>query len=453
MRWPCRIFLAAVLVGGLWGAATPALAQDTVGQGQTGLIVNCDKRLPKLNADGAPVIDPATHEQVTQIYHDCTLDDFLQQFVILIRWGMRIMVFFAVLALVYGGWHFITAAGRSEKIADGKNVITGTITGILISLTAYIIVNFTVSAITGSQVQSINPFQGFIAQVFPKQSEQRPFSGPAVKTGPNPVSCRENWDNNCSDHVFCSDPGTTVGNITDFQKDLGVLGCNCGTIDGCFGAATVSCVRQFQAAQFLPLTGIYDSATSEKVTGLLGRLKSCDGNADPATCRQGILATEARCTDPETLRIVNALPKPTTQSLEAASSSGRGCCIVGTNGGPAGLNSLYCASKIDQQACLSLGQDNIYLPGVDCQSAPQAKQYCGFCSACDDACLQANQTPPYTEPYSHASCIAGTDGVGPSWCTGVANPPLFYFGGQACTNNPRCGNPSICIKEVRTKAP
>jgi hypothetical protein len=55
----------------------------------------------------------------------------------------------AVLMIIYGGIVYMTAAGNEEKIKMGKTVITGAIIGLVISLLAYVIVNFVIKAIGG----------------------------------------------------------------------------------------------------------------------------------------------------------------------------------------------------------------------------------------------------------------------------------------------------------------
>ena len=82
-------------------------------------------------------------------YKDCSLCDFLYLLLKLANWGLSIMGAVALLGFVIGGVIWLTSAGSQNQISMGKNILTGTLMGIIIILSAYIIVNFTVSALTG----------------------------------------------------------------------------------------------------------------------------------------------------------------------------------------------------------------------------------------------------------------------------------------------------------------
>ena len=81
-------------------------------------------------------------------FKECDLCDFLYLFLILAHWGLNIMGAIALLFFVIGGIVWLTSAGNQNQITAGKKILTGTIMGIIIILSAYIIVNFTVSALT-----------------------------------------------------------------------------------------------------------------------------------------------------------------------------------------------------------------------------------------------------------------------------------------------------------------
>ncbi|MBI3573358.1 MAG: hypothetical protein HY092_04120, partial [Candidatus Kerfeldbacteria bacterium] len=80
----------------------------------------------------------------------CQIDDFLNQFVVLSEYGLGLVGVLAVLMFVYGGFQYITAGGRASKVDEGTRVIQGTLIGIIISLIAYVIINFAVGAVTGT---------------------------------------------------------------------------------------------------------------------------------------------------------------------------------------------------------------------------------------------------------------------------------------------------------------
>jgi peptidoglycan hydrolase-like protein with peptidoglycan-binding domain len=54
--------------------------------------------------------------------------------------------------------------------------------------------------------------------------------------------------------------------VMELQKRLKTIGYLLGT-DGDFGPGTESVVKRFQAAKFLPMTGIVDSKTMELIYG------------------------------------------------------------------------------------------------------------------------------------------------------------------------------------------
>lgn len=80
---------------------------------------------------------------------DCGLCDFVYLFLKLAHWGLGVMGALALLAFVFGGVLWLTSGGSAGQIAQGKKILTGTIMGIIIILSAYLIVNFVISAFTG----------------------------------------------------------------------------------------------------------------------------------------------------------------------------------------------------------------------------------------------------------------------------------------------------------------
>ena len=71
----------------------------------------------------------------------------------------------ALLMFIYGGTMFILAAGKQEMIQKGKAAMTAAVVGIVIILGSYLIVNFTILALTKGEVggnatifKGVNPF-------------------------------------------------------------------------------------------------------------------------------------------------------------------------------------------------------------------------------------------------------------------------------------------------------
>ena len=58
----------------------------------------------------------------------------------------------SVVMLIYGGFRYIISGGDNKKVADAKNTILYAIIGLIISLLAYAIINFVITAITGQNL-------------------------------------------------------------------------------------------------------------------------------------------------------------------------------------------------------------------------------------------------------------------------------------------------------------
>ncbi len=82
-------------------------------------------------------------------FEDCKLCDFLYLLLKLANWGLGIMGALALLSFVIGGVMWLISAGNTNLISKGKSILTGTITGIIIILSAYLIINLAISAFTG----------------------------------------------------------------------------------------------------------------------------------------------------------------------------------------------------------------------------------------------------------------------------------------------------------------
>lgn len=378
------------------------------------------------------VIDNATGK--VTINRACQLTDFINLFVYLSKWGFSILAMLSVGMMIYGGTQFITAAGRSSKVDEGKRVINGTIIGTIIALTAYIIINSTVTAVSGTTLASSNPF-GVIATVFGNsdpantingQTIKRPFSGTGSigtgsgSTGDTVLDCRKDsttWDRvdsaatvdgiqitKCSAtnlSTNCSDPGTTGrGPITQMQEKLQAKNCDCGgTADGCFGPKTARCVQMFQIANQLPATGVINATTRDMINN----------------------ASAKGCDDAVAVAVTAKLPSTT---FSTASNSDIGCCIVND-----GANDLYCLDNVSTRACQALGTSNTFLGAPSgstsgkCAAIPAASGRCGFCS----------NTPSTLFRTTANKCFQG---VSKYWCTNVATNnidqslKMNYFNGS-----------------------
>lgn len=186
----------------------------------------------------------------------CGFNDFVQLFVNLASWGLAILALFGTGFFVWGGFTLLTSAGNQEKIKEGKSTLWGAVLGIFIVLTAWIFVNFIVSALTGT-----GPI------LFARNAEfTRRFSGQGC---PNYEACGRN-DLRYNDETGkgCRDDARRNGNaVTDVQSKLRQLGCYDDAVDGCFGPRTKDAVNRFQyynSSTLIPSeSGAVDQRTRE----------------------------------------------------------------------------------------------------------------------------------------------------------------------------------------------
>jgi hypothetical protein len=380
-------FLSAVL-----GLALPHQTRAA------GLVIDCNRVTTE---NGKPIIE-----------NPCTIQDFFQQFVIIAHFAYGLIVILGVLMIIYGGYQFLIAGGRQEKVTEGKRIITGTIIGIIITASAYVIINFAVAAFTGKS-DSLNPLTG-IAQVFVNDPElTQPFSG---KTGTKVASCHTDWDHTCSatQQVYCSDLATSGGPIALLQKKLNDdKHCNCGGADGCFGSATVACVRRFQIANFLPPTGAIDSTTRDKING---PGTACDSGA--------LVASE----------ISGRLPAVNISysGIKSADSTGRGCCVV-QGPGASGDVPFYCLDQVSKRTCVGLGSGNKYTLNTTCANGPETKGICGTCS----------------DSKNGKNCFENST---KHWCLDIISPSELFDAGPTCTaRGSNCAG--SCSQGLQMKTP
>lgn len=121
---------------------------------------------------GRPFIPKeCTQSGTPQNVNACGLDAALQ---IIINSSKLIVAFAgsaALLMFVYGGTLWIIAAGSPEKIEKGKTAMASAVIGIAIILGAWLIVNFSILAITGGKI-------GETGKIF-----DRNWSSPPASTG------------------------------------------------------------------------------------------------------------------------------------------------------------------------------------------------------------------------------------------------------------------------------
>ncbi len=248
------IILSAALASfSVLAIARPAQAdilpdcEKTIYRVEGGATIECpDKKLECIYPDQ---YNPNNHGEITgvMVNRNCGFDDFVQLFINLSSWGLGIMAILALFFFIYGGFTLLIAGGRKDYVENGKKMLTGTVLGIIVMLTAWAIVGFYVSATTGST-------KGFVFPSIPEFA--RPWFGLAT-------NCRETYTKNyeqasCSRNflkLYCADPVTVSnGPVFNLQQALNDRGCAAGESDGCYGPNVESAVRRFQEINGLTMT-------------------------------------------------------------------------------------------------------------------------------------------------------------------------------------------------------
>lgn len=86
---------------------------------------------------------------------NCTTEDVFELINGVIAWGAAVCGAFALLMYIIGGVWMLFSAGNQQRIERGKNIIIGTSTALLFILGSWIIVDFTLDALTGRTEQDL----------------------------------------------------------------------------------------------------------------------------------------------------------------------------------------------------------------------------------------------------------------------------------------------------------
>lgn len=66
-------------------------------------------------------------------------------------WILGVLGLISVIMILYGGVTWMTAAGNEEKISKAKNILTYSIIGLIVILTAWIMVSFVFDSVNQAQ--------------------------------------------------------------------------------------------------------------------------------------------------------------------------------------------------------------------------------------------------------------------------------------------------------------
>ncbi|MCK9378900.1 MAG: transglycosylase SLT domain-containing protein [Candidatus Moranbacteria bacterium] len=166
-------------------------------------------------ATKAAIVPCATSEHP----EPCTLCHFIVGIKNIIDWGMGILTFVAIGAIVLGGIFYVISAGNQEMMTKAKNIIIQTLTGFAIVLGAWLIVTYSMYVIGASNKEGIMRTNGawydFTCDTVSNQSATPTFtfSTPTstttttTTTGTTVASAAVDSSGVC---LNASDPGTQI---------------------------------------------------------------------------------------------------------------------------------------------------------------------------------------------------------------------------------------------------
>jgi len=151
---------------------------------------------------------------------NCQLNDFVQLFVNLAQWGLKILPYLSLIFVIWAGFNLIMAGGNPEKIQSGKKMLTSVLIGILIILVlAWAWSAFIIYAMTGEMKIFGKPWWGGTPY-------KNPNTGCCVlrTAGGDHIGCQDNLtENECrelSESLSGSPNNQTFAKQQSCQKEL-----------------------------------------------------------------------------------------------------------------------------------------------------------------------------------------------------------------------------------------
>lgn len=89
---------------------------------------------------------------------DCGLCDFVDLFINFTELILSLVGLIAVLLFIIGGIFYIISGGNPERAKRGKQIIVGTVIGSIIVMGAWLIVNFSIAALVGADLNDVTIF-------------------------------------------------------------------------------------------------------------------------------------------------------------------------------------------------------------------------------------------------------------------------------------------------------
>jgi hypothetical protein len=122
-----KFFLFFTFVVGMTFMVAPV---DVFAQ-SSGLIVDCALERPDENAAG----------------YCNDVNDLVLQVILIGRFLLGLAGSLALVMFIYGGFVFLTAMGKAEQAKKGTQVLSAAVIGLIITLSAYLIVDFLIASL------------------------------------------------------------------------------------------------------------------------------------------------------------------------------------------------------------------------------------------------------------------------------------------------------------------
>lgn len=156
----------------------------------------------------------------------CQLNDFIQLFVDLAKWGWWILPSLALLFLFIGGFLFINSMGNPQSIEKAKKIITSTVIGTLfVVLLAWLLTSFVITILTGGKT------------IFGKD-----WWGGGKATTPG-EGC-------CVTQLGCLEQKTTKDECDTYANSRWEKGWGCESITDCLNMAEGCCVPEYEYSSY-----------------------------------------------------------------------------------------------------------------------------------------------------------------------------------------------------------
>jgi len=110
----------------------------------------------QIKEDASYFQDEANYDKSCIADGSCSLDQGLNTFVVITKWAMGLLGSVSLLFFVIGGFMWMSSGGNSGRIDAGKKIMINTVIGILIVLTAWLVVQTILTSITDKTLQGLS---------------------------------------------------------------------------------------------------------------------------------------------------------------------------------------------------------------------------------------------------------------------------------------------------------